>query len=654
MILLRIAAGLASATLFVLLLSLGRIEDLPVFGAAAVLALVPLAAWRSDYGLRAVAMVLPISSWVGRGWTSYGLMWPTAVLLAFACGYLAHAAVGRRTSSDPQLRASVLTMAAIVGASLAVQIAVLLERFGRATFMARVARLGQHDFFVVNMNWEAVTAAVLIFAGLILFYAAARAVGQSPATARGLCRAVVIGAVAAASINVWRIIAAAVRDQSPLLKFVELLQTQRLNEHYDDVNAAGSYFVLTLCIAIALARKGKGWIVAVTIIAAALWLTSSRTAIVAGLLAAALPLLVSRMSAPEPSTAITRSTALGPGKPDAGAARGISNRMLVRGGVIVGALAIVATVTVMLMPERGFQQSPSTALQVRLGLARAAMGMVVARPVFGVGIGEFYQRSGEFSSEELKRLFPRARNENAHNNFLQILAELGIVGMVGLLWILGLAVRRAWRLVRSTGQPDTLAVGVMTGVTAFVLSWLAGHPLLIPEAAGTFWLALGIVAGLGAPTAPVTQHEHFPFGRLVAGACLLLALTVPVRARQQIADSNLEHVGIGLSGWHRTEDNLAYRKAGPECAVFVPADAPRVTVPLRAASSGAVLDVELRLDGRLANIVHVESDRWTAESILMPIVSNGPRFRKLELRVLNAPIPTKDGSVLLIGKVLTY
>jgi hypothetical protein len=127
-----------------------------------------------------------------------------------------------------------------------------------------------------------------------------------------------------------------------------------------------------------------------------------------------------------------------------------------------------------------------------------------------------------------------------------------------------------------------------------------------------------------------------------------------VRARQQIADSNLEHVGIGLSGWHRTEDNLAYRKAGAECAVFIPADARRVTVPLRAASSGAALDVELRLDGRLANIVHVEADRWMTEPIFMPVVSTGPRFRKLELRVVKGAIHTEDGFVLLVGKVLTY
>jgi hypothetical protein len=36
---------------------------------------------------------------------------------------------------------------------------------------------------------------------------------------------------------------------------------------------------------------------------------------------------------------------------------------------------------------------------------------------------------------------------------------------------------------------------MLAGVAAFIVSWLGGHPLLVPEVAYPFWLALGIVAG---------------------------------------------------------------------------------------------------------------------------------------------------------------
>ena len=88
------------------------------------------------------------------------------------------------------------------------------------------------------------------------------------------------------------------------------------------------------------------------------------------------------------------------------------------------------------IPERGNQRSAATAAQVRWELARTSVRMTAANPAFGIGIGRFYSRSGEFSSPELLATFPPAVHENAHNNFLQILAELGIVGFGVLRWLL--------------------------------------------------------------------------------------------------------------------------------------------------------------------------------------------------------------------------
>ena len=91
-------------------------------------------------------------------------------------------------------------------------------------------------------------------------------------------------------------------------------------------------------------------------------------------------------------------------------------------------LALLAAAAAYAIPERGNQRSAITAANVRWELARTSLRMTASNPAFGVGIGRFYSRSGEFSSPELLESFPPAIHENAHNNFLQILAELGIVG----------------------------------------------------------------------------------------------------------------------------------------------------------------------------------------------------------------------------------
>ena len=113
--------------------------------------------------------------------------------------------------------------------------------------------------------------------------------------------------------------------------------------------------------------------------------------------------------------------------------------------------------------------------------------MTEANPAFGVGIGRFYSRSGEFSSSGAAQEFPPAVHENAHNNFLQILAELGIVGFGVMMWLLWTAAGYGRRLL-GADMHDPLRWGLMTGLSAFVLSCLGGHPLLIDEPAFAFWL----------------------------------------------------------------------------------------------------------------------------------------------------------------------
>ncbi len=125
-----------------------------------------------------------------------------------------------------------------------------------------------------------------------------------------------------------------------------------------------------------------------------------------------------------------------------------------------------------------------------------------------------------------------------------------------------------------------------------------------------------------------------------------LAASIPVRARNERADFNLEHQGIGLSGWRDELDGVRYRVAGPTSSVFVPSGSRSFTVPLRAATQE--LRVELRLDGRPADVVRVPSDRWLPMQLLLPFGAN-PRFRRLEFRVTD--VPPNAAEILMIGKV---
>ena len=89
-------------------------------------------------------------------------------------------------------------------------------------------------------------------------------------------------------------------------------------------------------------------------------------------------------------------------------------------------------------------------------------------------------------------MFKYYQRENAHNNFAQIAGELGLVGLLSFLAVLVMSLWRGDRNVVHT----MLVMPVLLGLSAFILTWLGGHPLLVAEVAYPFWITLGVAAAL--------------------------------------------------------------------------------------------------------------------------------------------------------------
>jgi len=620
----RFGAGLAALGFLIILSSLFRVADVPSFVVIVLIAFGIGSAFRPDIALGAIAIGVPLASWLGRWWNGF-VAWPEALVVAFCAGYCARSAFGRHQPRpvDPLARPVIVT-AAIVVASLAVQLWIDMWRFGAAATGRDLSDLIRASYFVLTMSGDPVDAAMRLLESLVLLTAAASEVRRRPNLASQLVRWAVWGAAIAAAVNVARLWQAASRLEAPMQAFVSHFVTLRLNVHYGDLNAAGSYFVLLFfpALGFALARRTRVYWIAVLLIASGIWISGSRTALAVAVLAMVLP-------------AIALGARLSQDR----------RRWAVAGAAI--ALAIVAAAAAHFSPKRGNQQSSLAAIQVRVEMIRTSLHMTASNPSFGVGIGRYYFRSGEFSSPELLHLFPPAIHENAHNNFLQFLAELGVIGLGAVLWLLWTAARLCASLLTSERQ-NAVAWGLVTGLIAFVLSWLGGHPLLIDQPAFTFWLLVGVACGWAtvvAPPVPSRAQTTWFVGILVA----VVAISIPWRFVQERANFDLEHRGIGLSShWQPEVDGVRYRLAGATSAVFVPSAAQSLVIPLRSVRELPQLRVELRLDDRPADVVTLTNDRWHYLRLHMMRDRNPPRFRRLELRASGA---SGDAPVLMIGKV---
>jgi O-antigen ligase len=112
--------------------------------------------------------------------------------------------------------------------------------------------------------------------------------------------------------------------------------------------------------------------------------------------------------------------------------------------------------------------------------------LIGAYPIFGCGLGAF-----ESALLPFKAVAPLLTVDYAHNDYLQLLAELGILGFAPLLFlavvVYARAVRHAMRL--RGGPPAYLALATAGALTAIAIHSLADFNLYVPaNAMLTVWL----------------------------------------------------------------------------------------------------------------------------------------------------------------------
>ena len=272
-------------------------------------------------------------------------------------------------------------------------------------------------------------------------------------------------------------------------------------------------------------------------------------------------------------------------------------------------------------------QSLDEVLKGRLLIWQAALQLASHHWVLGAGLGQFPPFYAGYPGS--------VGPENAHNYFLQVLAEGGVLSLAGLtllLTVIALAVRRPFR---APGRRRSwLAVGLSIGVLAFVLTWLTGHPLL--NLSNQLWLACVLAVGLAAldPIASVTPTRSRLGSWLLHGAWVptvafvtLLAL-VP-RAMAAVDDDALTSHAAGVYAWEQApasdawSGETAFRWTKGRAALREPIHGAVLTVPMYVARPDIPAQpVTLRVT---VNGVPVEP---------LPLAANGWRLLSYDLRDL--------------------
>ena len=142
-----------------------------------------------------------------------------------------------------------------------------------------------------------------------------------------------------------------------------------------------------------------------------------------------------------------------------------------------------------------------SSLNARLLMWKTTLKMIEDKPLFGSGIGTFKINYLNYQAEFLKSnsnyIKYSGKAEEAHNEYLQIWAELGIISLGIFLLIIFVFYNLVWKFLNEEKdiKKKLISWGLILGITCFLFHSLFTFPLHVPALGSAFFILLGLTVG---------------------------------------------------------------------------------------------------------------------------------------------------------------
>ena len=513
-------------------------------------------AFRPAAGLVLVAAMAPLGDMIVPLLGPRTTMHADAVVLAFVSAWLARSVAGAdRSMGANRLASAMWVFSCVVTASLATT-ALELYRVDPARLHGIAIGLAQ-SYLLMGTDPIGAHSAGTLLEGIALVAAVVEIAQREPRMHFWLPR-ILVASVAVTSVASGLLVIG-VAPAATIARHAAV-GLPRYAAAMSDVNAAASCYLLLLGVSVGLAaasgsRARWAWWLASAVIIGGVGLTGSRAALVGlGVVLCAAAVMSTVARRPHQTKFVA---------------------------------AIIAAIGIFGAIAAAFAPTTRSSLGMRAGFTHASLQMIEASPAFGVGTGRYYTLSRLVLPPSLGWSYGQ---EHAHNYFLQTAAEIGIVGAVASVWLLGAIligpIRRAQR------RPiQWVSAGAAAGAIAYLVTALTGQPFLVPEAVIPLWIVLGLLAAEDAMT---DRERAFPSRSAIAFGCVLL-LTVPFRPG--VPQLRLSTPEDGFTEWKTDEHGRPFRAIKDFASLFMAPTVTIVEIPLRLAdenpAASATVSVEV-------------------------------------------------------------
>jgi len=150
------------------------------------------------------------------------------------------------------------------------------------------------------------------------------------------------------------------------------------------------------------------------------------------------------------------------------------------------------------------QLTQDSSIKRRIATWKFTVLMIKDHPLLGSGIGTYKYNTLRYQAEffgqgENRSLYPHGFADKAHNEYLQLWAEMGIVGLGIFIWLIISYFSYGLKMLRKIKDEyrQGIVIGLMGAVVAVLVDGIFGFPLHLPATVMLFWLAIGLTVVLG-------------------------------------------------------------------------------------------------------------------------------------------------------------
>lgn len=150
---------------------------------------------------------------------------------------------------------------------------------------------------------------------------------------------------------------------------------------------------------------------------------------------------------------------------------------------LAGLLIIIGLVFMARSSAQKQHLQPIFSTMMRLNYWRDTIEMIKAKPLTGVGLGNFNLTLSRY----------------AHNSYLQIWAEMGILGIISWLWIVFLSFKLGFNKLVYSEKQNYINAGIISASTAFLSHNFIDFSFFLPEVSIIWWVFLGLIVSKDNP-----------------------------------------------------------------------------------------------------------------------------------------------------------